>query len=280
MPRTGRGGRSAEQALTDLSGAIEADLALIERQRVSLLEMQSAVLDLRLSAGPAHQLEGGEPIPSEQSSAQAAWLLAHSGGHVRSCYLTIDLGPFTEDAVIRELQGRIKAGFTQRTVYSASVYESPTGRRWMRSWAEAGEEQRISHDPPSEFSVFGSYAVMVAARWGDPASGYLLIRDPQLIATYTALFDATYQLGLAVPVPSGTAPGDDIRLLELLGVGLKDEAIARHLGLGLRTVRRRVGRLMDRHGVGTRYQLGAAAAAAGLIDPVYRPASAVGRGGR
>jgi DNA-binding NarL/FixJ family response regulator len=51
---------------------------------------------------------------------------------------------------------------------------------------------------------------------------------------------------------------DDARLLELLALGIKDEAIARLLGLGLRTVRRRIAGLMALHGVDTRYQLGLA----------------------
>ena len=37
--------------------------------------------------------------------------------------------------------------------------------------------------------------------------------------------------------------------------GLKDEAIARLLGISLRTVRRRVASLMDDHQVSTRFQL-------------------------
>ena len=44
--------------------------------------------------------------------------------------------------------------------------------------------------------------------------------------------------------------------MRLLGLGLKDESIARYLGCSLRTVRRRVAALMDRHGVQTRFQLG------------------------
>ena len=47
-------------------------------------------------------------------------------------------------------------------------------------------------------------------------------------------------------------------------MGLKDEAIARFLGVGLRTVRRRIAALMSIHGVDTRFQLGAALALAAL----------------
>ena len=46
------------------------------------------------------------------------------------------------------------------------------------------------------------------------------------------------------------------QLVELLELGLKDEAIARYLGVSLRTVRRRVAHLMAVNGVDTRFQLG------------------------
>ena len=42
----------------------------------------------------------------------------------------------------------------------------------------------------------------------------------------------------------------------MLEQGLKDEVIARYLGVSLRTVRRRVAHLMAVHGVETRFQLG------------------------
>ena len=57
----------------------------------------------------------------------------------------------------------------------------------------------------------------------------------------------------------------ETRLLTLLGTGFKDEAIARYLGIGVRTVRRRVAALMEEHGVHTRFQLGAVAERRGLL---------------
>jgi DNA-binding NarL/FixJ family response regulator len=59
---------------------------------------------------------------------------------------------------------------------------------------------------------------------------------------------------------------EDVRLVRLLGLGLKDESIARHLGCSLRTVRRRVAQLMDGYGVQTRFQLGVAAAQDDLVS--------------
>ena len=51
----------------------------------------------------------------------------------------------------------------------------------------------------------------------------------------------------------------------LLASGLKDEAIARQLGIGERTVRRRVAELADRLGARTRMQLGIQAVRQGWL---------------
>ncbi|XVV07058.1 hypothetical protein ACQPW3_17415 [Actinosynnema sp. CA-248983] len=50
--------------------------------------------------------------------------------------------------------------------------------------------------------------------------------------------------------------GVDARLVALLAAGLTDKVIARELGVGLRTVQRRVGDLLARNGCRTRFQAG------------------------
>jgi DNA-binding NarL/FixJ family response regulator len=90
-----------------------------------------------------------------------------------------------------------------------------------------------------------------------------MVRDPMIIAAFTQLFDRAFDRALPVG-PDDQQDDDDQRLLKLLGLGLKDESIARYLGCSLRTVRRRVAGLMARHGVQTRFQLGMAASSGGL----------------
>ena len=154
----------------------------------------------------------------------------------------------------------------QRTIYPADAMVTPEGREWVQSWAEAGEEQRVSLVPPSDFAVFDDEAVMAVAEWGNAAADYVLIREPMLVAAFATLFDRAFERALPVARDSD-APGSDLRLLRLLGLGLKDESIARYLGVSLRTVRRRVAALMEVHGAQTRFQLGLAVAREGLVDP-------------
>ncbi|MCB5912112.1 LuxR C-terminal-related transcriptional regulator, partial [Streptomyces pinistramenti] len=54
----------------------------------------------------------------------------------------------------------------------------------------------------------------------------------------------------------GHPDGGDLEVLSLLLAGLTDASVAKQLGLGLRTVQRRVRNLMELAGVTTRMQLG------------------------
>ena len=135
----------------------------------------------------------------------------------------------------------------------------------MQAWAAIGEQQRMVEAPPSEFAVFGTDAVMAAGVWGVAEGDYVIIRDLMLVEAFTALFDLAWSTGLPVPDAASTSESDR-RLLALLSRGYKDEAIARYLGWGVRTVRRRVSALMDALGADTRFQLGVAAQQRGLLE--------------
>lgn len=253
-------------ALATLRESVGREVDLLERHRQALVEVQAALVGLGAHLQDATDAEATSTvIPPEHVSAQTEQLL-DGAEMIRSCTLTLEVGPGVEDALVREVQARIRAGMVQRAIYPLSIHESDDGRRWMRTWAEAGEQQRLLDSPPSEFAVFGDSAVVASVAWDDPSVGYRLIRDPILVQTYTALFDAVWAGASVVPGVAREATVDDRRLLELLDRGFKDEAIARHLGWGLRSVRRRVAALMAEHGVDTRFQLGAAVSSLGLLD--------------
>ena len=143
---------------------------------------------------------------------------------------------------------------------------------WMQAWAAIGEQQRMVEAPPSEFAVFGADAVMAAGVWGGAEGDYVIIRDLMLVEAFTALFDLAWSTGLPVPDAASTSESDR-RLLALLARGYKDEAIARYLGWGVRTVRRRVSALMDalggRHPLPARGRRPAAGPARGRGSPAH-----------
>lgn len=144
--------------------------------------------------------------------------------------------------------GQVEAGREVRTLYVASAVDGSAG--WMQRWADVGELQRVVPSVPSEFVCFGTDAALATTQWGRSDGDWVILRDPMVVAAFVELFDRLW--AGAAPAPDDV---DGDGLLDLMRQGLKDEAIARVLGVSLRTVRRRIAALMDAHGVETRFQL-------------------------
>jgi len=99
---------------------------------------------------------------------------------------------------------------------------------------------------------------------GEPAA--MFVRAPGLIKLLIGLYDSVWERavpvrlvepgGVELDAPESEPTGLDLRILSLLMVGATDAAIAKQLGLGLRTVQRRVAHMMDLAKVSTRLQLG------------------------
>lgn len=257
--------------LQRLQGILARDERRLDVRRHDIAEARQALLQLVSSFAGPDQGRGTpvwEVVAAELAPDLLRHLLATTTDIVRSSVLSLDVGPGLDRASIEEGQQYLRAArFRQRTLYPMDVMETPAGRAWIRSWGLAGEVQRLSLAPPSDFAIFDDDAVVAVATWGDVAADYVLIREPMIVGAFTALFDRSFERALPAAGESseGEAATADLQLLRLLGRGLKDESIARYLGVSLRTVRRRVAHLMDVHAAETRFQLGVAAAGADLV---------------
>lgn len=243
-------------------GAVERLAAHLDRQEQGLVALRQQLVSARASladlAALAPRSRPDEVIDTEDLAEIAARLIRSCAPRIRSMVKVLDTQPGADGTVFEELSRRRGDGLTLRTIYPADGMDGPHRHPTMAMWAAAGEEQRILASTPTEFVIFGRDAVITLLSWGEPDSGYLVIRDPLHIEAFGAAFDLAW--ASAIPVPEAGGSTDDARLLDLLGLGLKDEGIARYLGLGVRTVRRRIAALMEQYNVETRYQLGFAVA--------------------
>ncbi|MFJ7200497.1 MULTISPECIES: hypothetical protein [unclassified Streptomyces] len=170
-------------------------------------------------------------------------------------------------------------GVPYRTVYGRHAIEYPGAMVRIDQCLEAGEQARVTSRLPMKMMIVDrEHAIICAFGEGEGNPGDLVIVDPSpLLDGLIELFERVW----AESVPfdrGGTTAGvardelgtEDKRLLTLLLSGLTDDAIARHLGVGRRTILRRARSLMDRAGVATRMQLGWYAARRGWVDPSRR----------
>ncbi|SBT40170.1 helix-turn-helix domain-containing protein [Micromonospora auratinigra] len=135
----------------------------------------------------------------------------------------------------------------------------------------AGRQVRIAETLPLKLIVVDGEQALIPIL-GDPGvtrAGALLVHPGGLLDAMTALFEAAWAQATPVTTTAAAGPLDDldVRILSLLLAGLADPAVAELLRTSLRSVQRRVRRLMDLTGVRTRMELGFEAARRGWLDP-------------
>ena len=255
-------------ALERLLGNEEESL---DARRRELLEARASIARFTAEHRAAGAARGSpearpawEVVSPRMAVSMAEQAVRTTTGVIRMSVLSFQDGPGLDEEAARLRQNAIAGGREQRAIYPIEALDDAVGRRWAKSWADIGELQRVSESPPSEFAVFGDEVVLAVTDWRSTGSDHVIIRNPMLIAAFTAMFD--YAWDLALPMPGVVLDvAEERQLMMLLGSGAKDEAIARYLGWGVRTVRRRVAKLMDELGAETRFQLGAAAQSRGLL---------------
>ncbi|MGA5037135.1 hypothetical protein ACPCA8_08745 [Streptomyces capoamus] len=163
---------------------------------------------------------------------------------------------------------RMAAGVIYRAIYPGSAFDDPIAWPNMARMIEAGEQARTLDDPPLKLSLRDDdLAVVTLPADERPGVVSLVIRPSSLLQALSNVFESLWRL--AVPV-SATGTGTQIdsrdrQILSLMASGATDDAIARHLGVGRRTVVRRVSALLAGLGATTRFQAGVQAARRGWL---------------
>jgi DNA-binding NarL/FixJ family response regulator len=105
-------------------------------------------------------------------------------------------------------------------------------------------------------------AIIAASGPGAPGT-YAVVHPGGLLTALISLFDTAWHAAAAWPCPPVT--GAERGVLALLAAGFTEDAVARHLGVSVRTARRRIAELHERLGAGNRFQAGLQAARRGWL---------------
>ena len=156
-----------------------------------------------------------------------------------------------------------------RSIYAAAAMDDPAARQIIQACAEAGEQARLLPSVPMKMKLADTSTAMLPLTPNGTA-GALIIRAPVIITALREYFELLWDR--ATPLrPTRYAPPDDRlppaqqKVLELMAEGFNDSKIARHLGISITTVRRRITAIMHRLGVSSRFAAGAAAQRKGWI---------------
>jgi DNA-binding NarL/FixJ family response regulator len=162
----------------------------------------------------------------------------------------------------------LSRGIVCRTVYAATALEDPDVLYHAWKMVELGEQARVLPTVPVKLLVVDGRRAMLPLT-ASAAGGYcaVVVRHSAVTEALQRLFELAWQQAtpLGQPVADGELTQGERALTRLLAAGMKDEAVARHLGVSLRTLRRRVSDLQERLGAASRFQLGVRAAQRGWV---------------
>jgi DNA-binding CsgD family transcriptional regulator len=139
----------------------------------------------------------------------------------------------------------------------------------------AGEEVRFLPEAPMKLIIADDQAALIPLlATPQVLDACILVRPSALLDALSTLFESLweqaqpYMPGRPVPIgPNEFVSDDERRIVSLLAMGMSDEAISRQLGVGHRTVQRRVQALLGRLGATSRFQAGVLAAGRGWWQP-------------
>lgn len=155
-------------------------------------------------------------------------------------------------------------GVAYRAIYDPEVLAGPIPPDVLRSITQAGEQARVFPNVPTKMLLVDSKAALIPLISHDPGAGCLVVRAPALVDTLQMFFETIWEQStpLTAPRQGATELGmsetnaEISEMILLLTSGLKDDAIARRLGVSSRTLDRRLHALMRTLAAGTRFQAG------------------------
>jgi DNA-binding CsgD family transcriptional regulator len=150
--------------------------------------------------------------------------------------------------VMRPPDAVTERGVRLRNVYERAALEFDGAKEVVDASVAAGWAMRVAPELPMKMVVADRHSALVPL---DPSGmeGALFVRSPTIVTALRMLFELVWSQAVPVHGP-GSEPRHGLtptqaKVLDLLATGMTDGAIARHLDVSERTVRRHVQGLLE-----------------------------------
>ncbi|MDJ1132753.1 helix-turn-helix transcriptional regulator [Streptomyces iconiensis] len=267
---------SPELAEAELSAELEADIAerrqrivMIHRQMRSLTPIYRKHWQAPFPSGGSRLIEDPAEVRRELAAAtrkcaQEAFTVQPGGGR----------SPGTLNEAVARDTAMLERGVSMRILYQHTARASLATRTYVRKVSDVGAEVRTADEIYERLIIFDRAVAFVPQQRKDGgAPGAAIVTDPTIVLFLWNLHDKMWAAARPYD-PSEveyTSTSDEIKtsILRLMATGLKDDVIARRLGMATRTCRRYMAGIMDELGATSRFQAGMRATALGLVkrDP-------------
>ncbi|MEX3105750.1 MULTISPECIES: helix-turn-helix transcriptional regulator [unclassified Streptomyces] len=164
-----------------------------------------------------------------------------------------------EEAVARD-HAMLSRGVRMRAIYHHTSRFNGPSQVYVARASALGAEYRTVHELVNRMIIFDrDRLAFIPLR--DDENAAVAIREPSIVAFLHRLFEHVWAHADAFSPASSDQLEEvsqelDRTIVQLLAGGLKDETIARRLGMSLRTTRRHIADIMKRLGAESRFQAG------------------------
>lgn len=245
---------AAASLLVPAEAELRRQLAEAERVRSELVQLGLLYTRNRSGQGPEQLQEILELdavidlISSLTASCHSEALTCQPGGP-RAPHLL-------EQAFTRDL-AMIRRGVRMRTLYQHTSRRHQPTQEYVRRVSAAGAEVRTLPALFGRMIAFDREVVIIPHH--ESRDGAVVIRDPSTVAHLCGTFEHSWALADPyAPAAPGDLSFDEVKqaIVRLLAEGMKDEMIARRLGMSLRTCRKHIAETMETLGASSRFQAG------------------------
>lgn len=263
-----------DAALARLFAAEERQVRLHQEQLTSTRDSIRAIMNdfIKLRADERGVIEIESLRTAEQVNAfldDVANMVNHRESSMHPG--GIPSADLTEEILLRDAE-MISRNIKIRSLYAQHVAEVPHMMEYLVSAAKLGMEVRLAPYLPLRMLIFDESLALLPIDPQDSSQGAFVIRGTELVRSLQAFFDFCWQN--AVPLQSHTAAGrpnidltaQEELIIRMLASGMKDESIARQLGVSTRTLSRIISVFLERLEVSTRFQAGQKISDMGLLS--------------
>ena len=164
----------------------------------------------------------------------------------------------------------LSRGVAFRSVYPHTARRQHDAVEYMLLLQGLGAQVRTAPVIPARMILMDEEVAIVPIK-PSQGTGAVVLRDPPVLDFLVRVFEHIWERAAPVTTPEydeHVFEEIELSIMSELAHGRTDEAIARRLGISTRTLRRYLTMLCTRLGVETRFQLGMAAARAGVVAEV------------
>jgi DNA-binding MarR family transcriptional regulator len=180
--------------------------------------------------------------------------------------ITLDRPPYALTTSNPVETAALARGVEYRSVYAPEALEWPGVLEDVRELVRHGEQARVLPGLTIKLAVADRRLALMPLSLDLTDVRAAIIRPSALLDALVHYWELCWRQAIPLDAPAEDPLDEEGRqLLILLVSGLKDEAIARQLRWSLRTMRRRMSRLLESLGASNRFQAGVAAARRGWL---------------